>query len=465
MAFVVPSRRVEAITDRQWPVTTVVGLVVASGVVGLAMKYVQPLATLNAAVVTLAALWCVFIARQVLLAIMALAYVSASDVLWRMTNASVPWEFAKYLTIVIAVGTIARFVRRPRRIALPLLFLAVLVPGALITLFTVSLGDARDALSFDLAGPVAIACCVMMFRQLRATQRDASKILWMAVLPCISVATIALQGVLAAGTITFTGESNFATSGDFGPNQVSAVLGCGALLCLLLALQRQAWRHVVLSLGVGLWLIGQAFLTLSRGGVYAAVIGALGIAIAGVLTSGFRSKALTAGIVIVLGGVIIFSWLNGFSSGALENRYNDTGDTGRTEIASADVQLFWSDPLFGVGVGQSKTNREQTDVALTVVDADAASHTEYTRLLAEHGALGLIALVLLIAMAISGVRDAISPWNRFVAASLSLWTFAQFAHGATRVSITAFAFGVTSMRVEALGARSRGRPRQPASAS
>jgi O-antigen ligase len=292
----------------------------------------------------------------------------------------------------------------------------------------------------------------MLFRQLRATQAEAGKVLWMAVLPCVSVAAIAAQGTITAGAIKFTGESNFATSGDFGPNQVSAVLGCGALLCLLLALQRQAWRYVTVSLLVGLWLIGQAFLTLSRGGVYAAVIGAAGIAIAAVLTRGTRSKALTAGVVIVLGVVIIFSWLNGFSSGALENRYNDTGDTGRSDIASADVQLFASNPLFGVGVGQSKDSRATTDVGLTQADADAAAHTEYSRLLAEHGALGVFALALLVAMAVTAVRRALSPWNRFVAVSLSLWTFAQFAHGATRVSIAAFTFGVAALRVERAGA-------------
>jgi O-antigen ligase len=382
---------------------------------------------------------------------MALGYVSACDVLWRMTNASVPWEFAKYLTILVAIGAIVRFVKRPRRITIPLLFMLVLVPGAVITLFTVPLGDARDSISFDLAGPIAMACAVMLFRQLRASQSDAAKVLWMAVLPCVSVGAIALQGTLAAGAIKFSGESNFATSGDFGPNQVSAVLGCGALLCLLIALQRQAWRHAAIALLVGLWLIGQAFLTLSRGGVYAAVIGATGIAIVAVLTRGLRSKVLTAGVVIILGGVIIFSWLNGFSSGALLSRYNDTGDTGRTEIASADVQLFVANPLFGVGVGQSSDDRSQTSEALSSVDASAASHTEYSRLLAEHGAFGVVALALLVAMAVSAVRWSISPWNRFVAVSLSLWTFAQFAHGATRVSIASFTFGVAALRVEAPG--------------
>ena len=58
-------------------------------------------------------------------------------------------------------------------------------------------------------------------------------------------------------------------------------------------------------------------------------------------------------------------------------------------------------------------------------------------------------------MAVTSVRKAISPWNRFVAVGLTCWTFAQFAHGATRVSIVAFTFGVAALRIERSGRRCR----------
>jgi hypothetical protein len=50
--------------------------------------------------------------------------------------------------------------------------------------------------------------------------------------PAVSIAALALFGILTNPDITFNTESNFATSGGFGPNQVSSMLGLGALSLL-----------------------------------------------------------------------------------------------------------------------------------------------------------------------------------------------------------------------------------------
>ena len=93
-----------------------------------------PVATLHAAVTMVVALWAVFFARHAIDLVCAAAYVASCEVLWRMTSASIPWEMAKYALVFIAASAIYRFVPRPRRLAVPLLILALILPSAVVTI-------------------------------------------------------------------------------------------------------------------------------------------------------------------------------------------------------------------------------------------------------------------------------------------------------------------------------------------
>jgi len=66
----------------------------------------------------------------------------------------------------------------------------------------------------------------------------------------------------------------------------------------------------------------------------------------------------------------------------------DTVTTGRYEIVKSDLELWYNNLIFGTGVGSSKFLRGGGKAGI-------ASHTEFSRLLSEHGLFGLVFIFLL----------------------------------------------------------------------
>jgi hypothetical protein len=399
------------------------------------------LASVVAGTTLLAALGIAGFSRRIDLAVGAALYVGASDVLWRMTKAKLPWEGGKYALMAILALVLVRHCRRLTHAGAPLVYLAALVPSAALTVAALSPSVARNEISFALSGPIALGLCALTFRQIVATETEIRHLLWLIVLPITGVAALATKGTIAAGSLTFTGESNFVTSGGFGPNQVSAILGAGAVCCLLVMLSHTTRSMRLVALGVGLWCVGQALLTLSRGGVWGFVVSAGGIAVAGMLSAGWRSKVITYSVVLAVVAVVIYSWLNFFTGGALGFRYAEQSSSHRSDIASGDVSLFADHPLFGIGPGMAKFQRSG------VFDEDANSHTEYSRLLAEHGTLGIIALAAIVVMVVQSVAWSTTVWNRFVAVGAPFYALFTMSHSATRIAIVAVMFGLGCLRV------------------
>jgi len=441
----VASRRI-SLADLAERRVWVVGLLVASHVViGVAASRSSLVGTLHAVATLGLALGVLLLSNDVMTLVMVAVYMSACDVFWRMTHATVPWEMGKYGLMVALLAVSVRFVRNLRAPAAPLVFMAMLIPSVGATLGAVDLGVARGLIATNLSGPLSIAVAVVVFRQLVASEAEAGWLLWCLLAPIVSIAAVATTATSSA-RLDFTTEANFAASGGFGPNQVASVLGFGVLLCLVLSLRKRSRPQRLLLLPLGAWFAGQALITFSRGGILGAVAGALAIAVAGLATRGTRSKILSRALVVVLVATMVFSWVNAFSLGGLERRYGERSTTGRTEIAVADLQVWAQHPLFGTGPGLSSAER------LQFFDLTAAAHTEYTRLLSEHGLFGLVAIVALVVMAIGAWRSTISAWNRLFTAALLVWAFTDMAHAATRVALVGIAFGLANLRVKGVPA-------------
>ncbi len=419
----------------------ILGLVALQAFVAIAASYSGLLATAVAGATLLAALAVAGLSRRIDLAVGAAVYVGASDVVWRMTQAKVPWEVGKYALMGILGLVLVRHCRRLTHAAAPLVYLVALVPSIALSVSALSPAVARSEVSFVLSGPVALGVCALAFRQMVATETEVRHLLWLIVLPVTSVAALATKATLAAGSITYTGESNFVTSGGFGPNQVSAILGAAAVCCLLIMLSHTTRQLRFIALGVGLWCVGQALITLSRGGVWGFVVSAGCIAVVGLLSTGWRSKVFTYAVVLALVAVVIYAWLNFFTGGALGFRYAEQSSSHRSDIAQGDLDLFSSHPLFGIGPGVSKFQRTG------VFDEDASAHTEYTRLLAEHGTLGVVAIAAVLVMVVQSIAWSTTVWNRFVAVAGASYALFTMSHSATRIAIVAVMFGLACLRV------------------
>ncbi len=365
------------------------------------------------------------------------AYIAGSEVLWRMTQAPIFWETGKYAVILIlAVFLLRTGLRGPA--VWPLAYLVLLVPSCFLTVSALGFGGAaRDAISFNLSGPVSLAVALMAFASVDLHEIRLSRLMMGLLWPIAGVASIAAYSTLTATTIRFSTESNFTTSGGYGPNQVSAILSIGALACVLLALL-DARRHTAFVFyGLGAALLFQAVLTFSRGGVYAVLLCMALLMVHYLWRPQIGMPYLVAVVLVTLvGGTLLLPRLNSWTGGTLAERYASLDATHRTEIASEDLELFREHPVAGVGVGMAKMRRKNARYA------GVAPHTEFSRVIAEHGSLGAMALLVLAGLTATRYVTAPSLTAKGWVAALTAWCLATMSVSAMRLVVIGILFGI-----------------------
>jgi len=372
------------------------------------------------------------------------AYITGADVLWRMTNAhqfGVFHQFGKYAIVAMFVLWMTRAFRFSKSMG-PVLYFALLLPSIAAAAELVDLAFIRGRVSFNLSGPLALAVSVMFFRQVHLTRGDMARILVCCVSAIAAVYGVTLHSTLSSDAIQFTTESNFVTSGGYGPNQVSAMLGLGLLLLLFVPTLRRPTGLGALACLAGIIGFGvQSALTFSRSGLYS-VVGALLAALPFLIgLPGLRRRALPiALLVVVVAFGIVLPSLQEFTGGKFKQRITDTQMSGREDLMLRDLHLWERNTMLGVGPGMSRLSRVG-DFKSTI------SHTEMTRMLAEHGMLGAFAALVLLVMGINTVLQTPSGVARALAACFVTWALLFMVHAAMRLAAPAFFFGLAACMV------------------
>ena len=384
------------------------------------------------------------------------AYIVGAEVLWRMTETRIFWEFGKYATAAIFVISLLRSRRRKPLVSL-FLYFALLIPSSFIVISELAAGRARRELSFNLAGPLALAVAAWFFSNVRLTREERVRLFLAMLAPIASIAALVLSGTMNTSDVVFaSGISNEAMSGGFAPNQVSAVLGLGALLCFFVLSEERLPKGLRLLLFAGLvGLASQSALTFSRGGLYMAAGSATVASLFLMRDARSRVKVLlVAGLCFVVAKYVVLPRLDAFTGGSLIERFQDTGLTKRGDIARADIETWKSHLLFGVGPGLSKNYRDML-VSASGRQYTLHTHTEYTRLLAEHGLFGLVALILMLSAAYRAVRQARSRKGKAFSASLLVWSLLFMLVYAMRLATPSFIFGLAFASLEEEGGVAR----------
>jgi hypothetical protein len=415
--------------------------VAAHVVLAMAMRYVGQIATLHALAVFAFGFAIAVFGRKPMQVGYVAAYITGAEVLWRMNDAQVPWEFGKYSIVALFIVALAR-APRLKLPALPLIYFALLLPATLLTLTNLSLEDSRQQISFNLSGPLALAVCAVFFAHIKLSREQLYKMFLMLLAPVVGIACVTLFSVVTAANLSFSGEANSAGSGGFGPNQVSAALGLGALVAFWFVMDARAdWRARGAAFAAMIFLIIQSSLTFSRGGLYNA--GGAMVLAALFLLRNARARVTLISFVILLSVVTYFfilPHLDAVTGGALSERFQDTNLTGRDVLIQADLGIWMKNLVWGVGPGRSALMH-------LALFRDSASHTEFSRMLAEHGTLGLVSIFLLIAMALRNVNRARGATNKAVAASLAGWGFLFMLNVAMRTVAPSFLIGITFARL------------------
>ncbi len=362
----------------------------------------------------------------------AVLYVSAFEVLWRMSKAPLPHLLGMYL--VILVCTVAALRRRRLPPVLAWLYLVPLLPSVWLTFASITdLERARQLAAFNLAGPVALFAVIWFGHSVRGIT-DLWRAATVAGGAVAANSAAILVGIAQAEKIRFTTESNFATSGGYGPNQVASVLSLGLLLLAGYQWLRGHRRAKPLLWVVLVALAVQTLLTFSRAGV-AMVLGAMvGMGLLLLRRREMRLLVLASAVGLwAVSNWVLVPVLDDVTQGAFVARYTSPEVSNRDVIAKSDLQIFRENLLAGVGPGMGTELRE------TFMRVKVAAHTEFTRVLAEHGLLGVISLLGLIALSLRSLRRADNTPRRAWVLGMFTWAWLYFAVNAFRTAMPAAA--------------------------
>jgi hypothetical protein len=384
--------------------------------------------------------------REVLLAG---AYLSCIEVFLRMNNALPFYEMTKYLIIVFSLLGI--FMKGFSLKSVPYVFyLLLLVPGIVIAAQNIPLGESlRKAVAFNLSGPVALGVCAVYCYRTRITLERLDEILKLAVGPIVMITVYLFVATPDIREIVTDTASNFAASAGYGPNQVATALGIGMFICFVRFLRISHLPTNALDIVLFLGMTYRGWVTFSRGGIFTAffMIIAVVVSLFFFKRSELRFSFLPKLAIIGFGLFLAWGYTSLATNGLIDKRYANQDaagrarkdlSTGRTELITIEFEAFLEHPIAGIGAGQVKYYRAERNGII------AASHSETSRLLSEHGSIGIFSLLLLV----------LAPFfyrlnhrgNLYFYAFLIFW-IATINHSAMRIAAPSFFYGLALLYV------------------
>ena len=373
------------------------------------------------------------------------SYLVGLEVVLRGIGASLPWEFGKYSTIsILILGMVVENIKYLKINILSVIYFVSLLP-AIVLLPDIPFNYLRQMISSNLSGPLCLFVSFLYFRRRKYNLSDLSNTFKSLMLPIISLLGLIIFRAPALEDLRFSSEANFQMSAGFGPNQVSTVLGVSLIIVSLSRMfnlkifPKPIYEYAFLIISIGL-----ALLTFARGGVIAPTIAVL----FGYLFSGnFKYKIQYRTIIYIsVLFVGLFYLSSHFTKGMIDNRYaslitvldlQQTTLSGRTRIMAIDLQIFWDNFWMGVGPGAGHHLRWVYGYESVV-----GAHSEFTRMLAEHGLFGLISLLSILILSFNEYRKRIN-YNKLILACMSIFGILTMFHSAFRIALPGYIYGLS----------------------
>ncbi|PVX46642.1 O-antigen ligase [Flavobacterium sp. 103] len=378
------------------------------------------------------------------------AYVISVEVLLRMTDGMLLNEFGKYsILIFMFLGMI--YSGFSNKALIYWLFLVLLIPGIILSAITLNFEtDIRKAIAFNISGPVCLGISSIYCYQRKITFDRLKGVITAFSLPLVAIVVYLYLYTPSVRDVVTGTQSSFETSGGFGPNQVSTILGLGIFVFFVQLLLNSKSR-ILQSINAGFVLVFafRGIVTFSRGGVLTAVVMIFLLLIVMYFQANFNTKPKIGLIIILsfLAGLGVWGYSSIQTGGLINKRYANQDARGREKksqlsgretLIASELQMFMDNPILGVGVGRNKEIREKETGIV------AASHNEITRMLAEHGSLGLIDLMLLFFTPLFLFVN--NRQNIFALSFLVFWLL-TINHAAMRLAAPAFVYALSLLKV------------------
>lgn len=381
----------------------------------------------------------------------AAAYIVGSEVLLRMTNGSPVYEFSKYTVMIfILIGIYYSGISKN---AVPYwVFLLLLVPGVILSSFMLSSHlSLRREISFNISGPVCLGISSLYTYTRRITFNQLNNILLAIGLPIIScMVYLTLFTPSIKSIVTGTG-SNSDLSGGFGPNQVSTILGLGMFIFISRLIFSSKTKLIfIVNIIIILNISFRGLVTFSRGGMITGVFMLLILIFVTYFKVNSTGKVKMNYLIVFVLLAFFATWTYSSTqtSGLIVKRYgnqdatgkvNEDQLTGRGELAADEIDSFIKNPFFGVGVGRNQEVRYQERGVIIV------SHNEITRMLAEHGSLGILCLLILFLTPIILYLD--NKYNTYLLCFVAFWLL-TINHAAMRIAAPAFLYSLSLLKID-----------------
>lgn len=384
-------------------------------------------------------------------ALLAAAYIVGSEVFLRMTDGNPLYEISKYAVIIFVL--IGMYYTGFSKGAAPYwIFLLLLLPGIILATFTLNFNtDMRKAIAFNMSGPVCLGVASLYTFRRKMLLEDINRILLCIGLPIVTTMVyLTLYTPNVRDVITST-QSNYETSGGYGPNQVATILGLGMFVFLSrIILESKSKVQLIINVILTLNIAYRGMITFSRGGMITGFLMIVLLLLFLYFKSNTRGKIKLNYIFIfvVLASFATWSYTSFQTGGLIDKRYANQDAagrvkksqfTGREEVAQSEINTFLKNPILGVGVGRGAEVRLQ-ETGIFVV-----SHDEITRMLAEHGSLGVLGLALLFFTPLVLYLE--NKFNMYLLCFVAFW-FLTINHAAMRTAAPAFVYSLSLLNVQ-----------------
>ena len=382
-------------------------------------------------------------------AICVAGYLVGSEVLLRLVSSSLSYEFGKYGTILfLVVGMRMATYKKPKPKAF-VIFILLLLPSLLVINYP-TFDLTRQMVSFNISGPLCLGVSAIYFYKRKVTVVQLRKMFLCIICPIVTMLIVISFRSGSLEDIEYTTESNFKTSGGFGPNQVSTIFGLGVLIIAIAYFMNiRLFRVKYLELFLMFAFMLRGLATFSRGGVLAPIVAiVLCVIIMSFTDAGFQSrisKMVYALILIFIVTFLGFNYVNDVSGGLLEMRFKGESMfnkeksnlfSGRDEIFKEDYDIFLDNVLIGVGPGMAAELREEN------YGTAVSAHIEYSRLLAEHGLFGLGCILIILLVPVSYFFKLDSTDSKVLLIMCVSFTFVTMGHAAMRTAAPGFVYGM-----------------------
>ena len=383
-------------------------------------------------------------------ALIAAAYVVGSEIFLRMTGGNPLYEISKYgVMFFIFMGM---YYSGFSKGATPYwIFLLLLIPSVVLTTFVLNFDtNMRNTIAFNISGPVCLGVAsIYTFRRKIPVEQMNAIILSMG-LPIVTCMVYLIFYTPNVRDVITSTQSSYETSGGFGPNQVATFLGLGMFIFFSRTILESRTKFMLgLNLFVAINMSYRGMVTFSRGGMITGFLMILLLLLFLYYKSNYTGRVKLNYILVFIGVAMVATWsYTSFQTGGLiDKRYanqdaagrtKESKFTGREDLALHEWDTFLKNPFFGVGVGKG------VEVRRAETGDPTLSHDEITRMLAEHGSLGIIGLLILFFTPLFLYVE--NKFNMFLLCFLAFW-FLTINHAAMRTAAPAFVYSLSLLNV------------------